>query len=127
MPRQLASIIAEYAEHEGFSEPTVFTRNRDGDVRAHEFHEPTEAAAIARVRAVVASENAVATGLMLRVRDPDQVLVVTTDGEHHIAALADIAGTELGEWSEVPPGDPSATMTISLLRRALQETLGRRA
>jgi hypothetical protein len=132
MARQLAEIMAEYAEHEAsrFSapdaawEPTLFTRDAAGQVRAHEFHEPDNASAVRRVQGILADTAAAATGLLLMVFEPEQLLVTTTDGAEHIAAKAPIQRAEdgpptLADWETVTPGDEVATFAINLLRQAL--------
>src|SRR5689334_20188677 len=78
MPRQLAEIMAEYAEHEASRfavpgaqwGPTLFTRDDAGHVRAHEFHEPDDDSAVRRVQGIVLDSRAAVTGLMLTVFDP---------------------------------------------------------
>lgn len=132
MSRQLAEIMAEYAEHEAsrFSapdaawEPTLFTRDAAGHVRAHEFHEPDNDSAVRRVQGIIGDSAAAATGLLLTVFEPEQLLVTTTDGAEHIAARAPIRRAEgapptLAGWEEVTPGDEAATFAINLLRQAL--------
>ncbi|MDA0183472.1 hypothetical protein OJ997_24400 [Solirubrobacter phytolaccae] len=141
MPRQLAEIMAEYAEHEAsrFSapdavwEPTVFTRDDAGHVRAHEFREPDDDSATRRVQGIVVDSRAAVTGLLLMVFRPEQLLVTTTDGATHIAAKAPVVRAldgppQLADWEEVTPGDEVATFAINLLRSALgQDTLSQRA
>lgn len=141
MPRQLASIMAEYAEHEStrFESaestwgPTLFTRDDAGHVRAHEFHEPDDETAIRRVQGVVADSRAAVTGLLLLAYDPEHVLIACTDGAMHIAAKALIVRgsdgrRELGGWTEITPGDESATFMVNRLREALGiDTLASRA
>lgn len=132
MSRQLAEIMAEYAEHEAsrFSapdavwEPTLFTRDAAGHVRAHEFHEPDNDSAVRRVQGILGESAAAATGLLLMVFEPEHLLVTTTDGATHIAAKASIRRDEgapptLADWEEVTPGDEVATFAITLLRQAL--------
>ena len=132
MPRQLAEIMAEYAEHEASRfaaadakwEPTLFTRDGSGNVRAHEFHEPDDDSAVRRVQGIVVDSRAAVTGLMLTVFDPEHLLVTVTDGVTHIAARAAIERGDdepptLTDWEEVTPGDQVATFAINLLRGAL--------
>jgi hypothetical protein len=132
MARQLAEIMAEYAEHEAsrFSapdatwEPTLFTRDAAGHVRAHEFHEPDNDSAVRRVQGILGDTAAAATGLLLMVFEPEQLLVTSTDGAEHIAAKAPIRRGEdgpptLADWETVTPGDEVATFAINLLRQAL--------
>jgi hypothetical protein len=128
MPRQLADVMAEYAQHEGSRTPTVFTRDASGHVRAHEFQEPDDESAIRRVQGIVADSAAAVTGLLLPAHEPERVLVTATDGATHIAAQAAVGEAGLGEWQELPPGDPTATFVVNLLRQALgADTLTRRA
>jgi len=132
MPRQLAEIMAEYAEHEASRfdapdaqwGPTLFTRDDAGHVRAHEFHEPDDDSAVRRVQGIVVDSRAAATGLMLTVFEPEHLLVTATDGVTHIAARAAIERGDdepptLTDWEEVTPGDQVATFAINLLRGAL--------
>jgi hypothetical protein len=132
MARQLAEIMAEYAEHEAsrFSapdaawEPTLFTRDAAGHVRAHAFHEPDNDSAVRRVQGILGDTAAAATGLLLTVFEPEQLLVTSTDGAEHIAAKAPIRRAEdgpptLDDWETVTPGDEVATFAINLLRQAL--------
>jgi len=127
MPRQLADIMAEYAVHEASRRPTVFTRSASGHVRAHEFNEPDEAAALRRVQGIVADSTAKVTGLLLLAHDPERVLITATDGATHIAAQAQVEGDGLAEWQELTPGDPVGTFMVNLLRRGLGvDTLAQR-
>ena len=121
MPRQLADIMAEYAEHEASRRPTVFTRDASGHVRAHEFHEPDDASAIRRVQRIVADSAAAVTGLLLLAHEPERVVVTATDGATHIAAQAFVGegANGLGSWQELTPGDETATFMVNLLRQAL--------
>lgn len=132
MPRQLAEIMAEYAEHEASRfalpgaqwGPTLFTRDDAGHVRAHEFHEPDDDSAVRRVQGIVLDSRAAVTGLMLTVFDPEHVLLAATDGTNHIAARAAIERPDdgpaaLADWEEVTPGDQAATFAITLLRGAM--------
>jgi hypothetical protein len=127
MPRQLADIMAEYAVHEASRRPTVFTRSASGHVRAHEFNEPDEAAALRRVQGIVADSTAKVAGLLLLAHDPERVLITATDGATHIAAQAHVDGDALAEWQELTPGDPVGTFMVNLLRRGLGvDTLSQR-
>lgn len=133
--------MAEYAEHEAsrFSapeaqfEPTLFTRDDNGHVRAHEFHEPDDDSAVRRVQGIVIDSRAGVTGLMLTVFEPEHLLITATDGSTHIAARAGIEREDdgpptLGDWEEVTPGDEIATFAINLLRSALgRDTLAEHA
>lgn len=120
MPRQLASIMAEYAEHEESRQPTLFTRDAAGHVRAHEFHEPDDDSAMRRVQGIVGDSSAAVAGLLLLAFDPERVVITATDGATHIAAQAFADDDEaLGEWEELTPGDPTATFMVNLLREAL--------
>ena len=74
MPRQLASIMAEYAEHEESRKPTLFTRAASGHVRAHEFNEPDDDSAIRRIQGIVSDSAASVTGLLLLAHEPERVL-----------------------------------------------------
>lgn len=120
MPRQLASMMAEYAEHEESRQPTLFTRDAAGHVRANEFHEPDDDSAMRRVQGLVGDSSAAVTGLLLLAHEPERVVITATDGATHIAAQAFIDDDEvLGEWAELAPGDPTATFMVNLLREAL--------
>ncbi|MDA0167828.1 hypothetical protein OJ998_01920 [Solirubrobacter taibaiensis] len=128
MPRQLASIMAEYAEHEESRKPTLFTRAPSGHVRAHEFNEPDDESAIRRIQGIVSDSAASVTGLLLLGHEPERVLITATDGATHIAAQALISEDDaLREWEELIPGDEGATFMVNLLRRALGiDTLSQR-
>lgn len=128
MPRQLASIMAEYAEHEASRKPTLFTRAASGHVRAHEFNEPDDDSAIQRIQGIVSDSAASVTGLLLRAHEPERVLITATDGATHIAAQALVGDDDtLAEWTELTPGDTGGTFMVNLLRRALGiDTLSQR-
>jgi hypothetical protein len=127
MPRQLADIMAEYAVHEASRRPTVFTRSASGHVRAHEFNEPDDAAALRRVQGIVADSTAKVAGLLLLAHDPERVLITATDGATHIAAQAHVDGDALAGWQELTPGDAVGTFMVNLLRRGLGvDTLSQR-
>ena len=128
MPRQLASIMAEYAEHEESRKPTLFTRAASGHVRAHEFNEPNDDSAIQRIQGIVSDSAASVTGLLLLAHEPERVLITATDGATHIGAQALISADDaLMEWKELAPGDKGGTFMVDLLRRALGvDTLSQR-
>ena len=128
MPRQLASIMAEYAEHEESRKPTLFTRAASGHVRAHEFNEPDDDSATRRIQGIVSDSAASVTGLLLLAHEPERVLITATDGATHIAAQALIGEDDtLAEWTELTPGDKGGTFMVNLLRGALGiDTLSQR-
>ena len=149
MPRQLASIMAEYAEHEESRKPTLFTRAASGHVRAHEFNEPDDDSAIRRIQGIVSDSAASVTGLLLLAHEPERVLITATDGATHIGAQAlisaddtlhGVAGAHAGRQGRDVDGQPAATRArdrstlsqrvgaldeVAMIRRALDGFLQR--
>ncbi len=141
MPRQLAAIMAEYAEYEAsrFSapdaswEPTLFTRDAErARPRARVQRARPTRPRSQRVHGIVVDSAAAVTGLLLMVYDPEHLLVTTTDGATHIAATAlilreDDASPRSGTGRKLPPGDEGATSTVNLLRARARDRHARRA